>query len=356
MASAIGRPIKVDTNTLKFERGKFARVCVEVDLTAPVVGKIWVNGHWYKVQYEGLHLISSSYGCYGHLGRNCPRAAANTGKVHLNHQETANQQPTTTMPPQLVLAANNNNGNVSIPNHNDLSTINDKLISNDEGINELHGDWLLVTRRKKTATNPSFNAHKNVTHRANKFSALSNLAPQNRPNPTTQKFPQRPTPIDASRGRSAPIQKRQRQEESTQSPIIKQSLTNQKVKPPMKPSIDQQDLTAIIVTPSNANHINSHVKDSFDSKFNHATQIMAPHTHEVQINHNPNHENNFENAINLSNSTSSLTKDSETEANISRIEEESMISHDMNGDTEINTTSSNENHEPPSQSDEDMVT
>jgi len=40
MASAIGRPIKVDTNTLKVERGKFARVCVEIDLTLPVVGKI----------------------------------------------------------------------------------------------------------------------------------------------------------------------------------------------------------------------------------------------------------------------------------------------------------------------------
>jgi len=45
MASAIGRPIKVDTNTLKIERGKFARVCVEVDLTMLVVGKVWVNGH-----------------------------------------------------------------------------------------------------------------------------------------------------------------------------------------------------------------------------------------------------------------------------------------------------------------------
>lgn len=40
MASALGRPIKVDTNTLKIERGKFARVCVEIDLTLPVVGKI----------------------------------------------------------------------------------------------------------------------------------------------------------------------------------------------------------------------------------------------------------------------------------------------------------------------------
>ncbi|MCH97149.1 DUF4283 domain protein, partial [Trifolium medium] len=45
---SIGRPIKVDINTLKVKKGRFARVCVEVDLIVPVVGKIWVNGHWYK--------------------------------------------------------------------------------------------------------------------------------------------------------------------------------------------------------------------------------------------------------------------------------------------------------------------
>lgn len=44
-ASAIGCPIKVDNNTLKFEHGRFAIVFVEVDLTLPVAGKIWVNGH-----------------------------------------------------------------------------------------------------------------------------------------------------------------------------------------------------------------------------------------------------------------------------------------------------------------------
>lgn len=45
MASALVRPIKVDTSTLKIERGKFAKVCVEVDLTMPVFEKIWVNNH-----------------------------------------------------------------------------------------------------------------------------------------------------------------------------------------------------------------------------------------------------------------------------------------------------------------------
>jgi len=115
MASAIGHPIKVDTNTLKVERGKFARVCVEVDLTAPVVGKIWVNGHWYKVQYEGLHLICTNCGCYGHLVRNCSRTITNTEKMNMNHQETAQQQPSTAIPSQSIPAASNSNSNDLIP-------------------------------------------------------------------------------------------------------------------------------------------------------------------------------------------------------------------------------------------------
>ena len=43
MASTIGHPIKGHTNTLKIEIVKFARVCVEVDLTMLVVGKFWLK-------------------------------------------------------------------------------------------------------------------------------------------------------------------------------------------------------------------------------------------------------------------------------------------------------------------------
>lgn len=57
LASAIGTPVKVDLHTLRIERGRFARLCVEIDLSLPVVGKVGINGEWYIVQYEGLHII-----------------------------------------------------------------------------------------------------------------------------------------------------------------------------------------------------------------------------------------------------------------------------------------------------------
>lgn len=81
MASAVGRPVKVDRNTLKVERGRFARICVEVDLTQLVVGKVWLKGHWYKVEYEGLHLICASCGCYGHLARSCTSGSTSDEEV-----------------------------------------------------------------------------------------------------------------------------------------------------------------------------------------------------------------------------------------------------------------------------------
>jgi hypothetical protein len=71
LASGIGRPIRVDMNTVDMYRGRFARVCVEIDLDKPVVGKLCLRDAWYNVEYEGLHLLCSSCGCYGHIARNC---------------------------------------------------------------------------------------------------------------------------------------------------------------------------------------------------------------------------------------------------------------------------------------------
>nr|KYP44678.1 Retrovirus-related Pol polyprotein LINE-1 [Cajanus cajan] len=51
--------------TLNATRGRFARVCVEIDLDQPVVGKVWFQNNWFKIQYEGLHLL------FGVMWRTC---------------------------------------------------------------------------------------------------------------------------------------------------------------------------------------------------------------------------------------------------------------------------------------------
>ena len=61
-------------------------MCVEVDLNKLVVGRVCLQEHWYKMEYEGLHGIYFACGCYGHLSRECkthpPMAAEEKSKLH----------------------------------------------------------------------------------------------------------------------------------------------------------------------------------------------------------------------------------------------------------------------------------
>jgi hypothetical protein len=50
VASVLGTPIKVDMNIVKVERGRFARICIEIVLDQSVVGRVWIRDHWYKVE------------------------------------------------------------------------------------------------------------------------------------------------------------------------------------------------------------------------------------------------------------------------------------------------------------------
>ncbi|KAG7544019.1 Ribonuclease H domain [Arabidopsis thaliana x Arabidopsis arenosa] len=72
IAKGLGKPVKVDLTTLNFERARFARVCVEVNLAKPLKGSVVINGERYYVSYEGLTNVCSHCGMYGHLIHACP--------------------------------------------------------------------------------------------------------------------------------------------------------------------------------------------------------------------------------------------------------------------------------------------
>jgi hypothetical protein len=135
LASVVGTPIKVDNNTLKVERGRFARICVEIDLTLPVVGKVNVNGHWYKVQYEGLHIICGNCGCYGHHTRDCSKNSV---------QQTPTDPTTKEHGDRTEVSAGTQ----------EQDAVQNKESANSKGkesgiINDTHGEWLVVQRKKK---------------------------------------------------------------------------------------------------------------------------------------------------------------------------------------------------------------
>ncbi|XP_010481113.1 PREDICTED: uncharacterized protein LOC104759949 [Camelina sativa] len=78
VAQGLGSPLRVDVTTLNYERARFSRICVEVDLQRPLKGTIMINGERYFVSYEGLPNICLLCGLYGHLVHACP--SGNTGE------------------------------------------------------------------------------------------------------------------------------------------------------------------------------------------------------------------------------------------------------------------------------------
>lgn len=62
-------------------RGKFARVCGEIDLDNPRILFVSVMGHIQLYEYEGLHQICFGCGQYGHKDELCPKLHSENNRV-----------------------------------------------------------------------------------------------------------------------------------------------------------------------------------------------------------------------------------------------------------------------------------
>ncbi|XP_021803308.1 uncharacterized protein LOC110747440 [Prunus avium] len=71
IGNLLGKLLKIDTLTTSQNRGKFARLCVELDLTKPLEAFVQINQVWYNIEYEGLPEICYMCGHYGHKKENC---------------------------------------------------------------------------------------------------------------------------------------------------------------------------------------------------------------------------------------------------------------------------------------------
>ncbi|XP_058758009.1 uncharacterized protein LOC131631237 [Vicia villosa] len=71
IGNLVGRTVKVDKNTLQSERGKYARICVEVDISKPLLAMFELKDKSYRVEFEGLHLLCILCGKFGHYKEGC---------------------------------------------------------------------------------------------------------------------------------------------------------------------------------------------------------------------------------------------------------------------------------------------
>ncbi|CAN1786755.1 hypothetical protein LINPERHAP1_LOCUS17357, partial [Linum perenne] len=67
----IGKTVRVDLATTIGARGRYALVCVEVDVTKPLLGKYMIDDKELKIEYESLENMCYDCGFYGHKRETC---------------------------------------------------------------------------------------------------------------------------------------------------------------------------------------------------------------------------------------------------------------------------------------------
>lgn len=152
IGNLIGNTVKVDSHTMSQSRGKFARICIELDISKPLTPFIEVEGRTYGVVYEGIHLICFECGCYGHGRDNCPlilkaKARANRADDAENLKDLNAQDNRAA---ETIILENNPTKKVVGAAVCDPTNVTAKNSSN------LLGQWMLLktkNAKKKTASN-----------------------------------------------------------------------------------------------------------------------------------------------------------------------------------------------------------
>ncbi|KAE9452098.1 hypothetical protein C3L33_16004, partial [Rhododendron williamsianum] len=74
LGAEIGKLLKIDFRTEKNEKVRFARLCVQVDLSIALTSRVRVGNYIQKISYEGIPSICFKCGLSGHKIQNCSPA------------------------------------------------------------------------------------------------------------------------------------------------------------------------------------------------------------------------------------------------------------------------------------------
>ncbi|KAL7213410.1 hypothetical protein ACSBR2_016017 [Camellia fascicularis] len=137
IAQQIGKPLKIDLTTAMATRGRFARVCIEVDLRKPLCPRFLLGKKSYNIEYESIHSFCFFCGRVDHRKELCKYQEAHPKPqtAHRNNPLLEGLQPTVE------------------GNHAQLPTASLNTNSHLQQI-EVEGDdtyrpWMMVTKRTR---------------------------------------------------------------------------------------------------------------------------------------------------------------------------------------------------------------
>ena len=72
IGNAIGPVLRIDATTASGTRGRYARICVQVDLAKPLVRRVFIGRFGQEVLYKGISSLCFACGRLGHRREVCP--------------------------------------------------------------------------------------------------------------------------------------------------------------------------------------------------------------------------------------------------------------------------------------------
>ncbi|KAH7862251.1 hypothetical protein Vadar_002053 [Vaccinium darrowii] len=218
IARRIGRPIRADSTTVETDRGRYARVCVEIDLSKPVKSKIIIEGKVYCVEYEHIPLMCFGCGRIGHRRDQCTWGSKTTPPAG----ESAQKQPVTAS----VLTLEETNANV---NRAQATSIGHNI--GKAAQTPAYGHWTLVQRKPRRPNtgrrytdrsymvqNSKFSGpnSQKMENRENRFSILNGLDG----NPSSSKRPNPSNRVPAETNTSQPTRAKPKSGIGSKEPIL----------------------------------------------------------------------------------------------------------------------------------------
>ena len=122
IGQAIGPVLRIDAHTTCGIRGRFARLCIQVNLDKPLEKSLTIGKRNQAILYKGINSLCFSCGRIGHRKEGCPYTIK---EVHMETPPCQEEPP--------IPQRENNEANNKVDN-----------ISND------YGEWMVVARRKPT--------------------------------------------------------------------------------------------------------------------------------------------------------------------------------------------------------------
>nr|POE71528.1 uncharacterized protein CFP56_12759 [Quercus suber] len=149
IGKTVGTVLRIDTHTASETRGRFARLCVQIDVTKPLVTGILIGKVEQSVSYEGIHRLCFDCGRVGHRRESCPF----TIRRDFSPKPTVTEEDRGVIPGSCSVHVSDVAEDKEGPTRSVLHAEHEKEHEKESEGN--YGPWVVVTRKKTRNTRSS---------------------------------------------------------------------------------------------------------------------------------------------------------------------------------------------------------